>query len=228
MTYQFLSSYITSLSLLSKELGQNQRSIVRLNDSTKVSTLDIQQKFQEMFVDTIKLQTHPFDDDDEEAAALVRRDSKLRLIYLLVRQIQRNEAEKQFLTREGCKIVDKFFASVNRSVENAAAHYTSTGDHGGLLLKTVDFVKDQLNQPVAGNAVIVELIKKLEKEQAEKNGKTSDVNENHEEMDKPGTSQSFMLREMAREMETLTTERIDNLQAFSEKVLNICTDIRRR
>ncbi len=219
MMSQFLKSYISNMDVLCKELFRNQRSIQVLSDNIKTLTSDVEQKFKQLVVDMMKKQRSHGDDE-------TNRNFQIKVIYLLIRQIQKSDAEKRSLTRKACDILDKYLASMGRNVEIAQTHHPNEDED---LLKTLSSIKLEVSQPMQGNAAIIDLIKKMESGGPDENAKAStDVNKNVEVFGTAADNCSdSTFGDVAKQITNLIS-RMDNLQAFTDKVIDICSEMRNR
>lgn len=225
MASHFLKSYVSNLERLSIEMNQNQKLVILVNDNIKSLTVEVQQKFQQLLAEATKKQRF-----HEDPAIW----SQIKIIYLLMRQIQKSEAVKRSLTRSSCDILDKYLASLDEKVNSATAHHRNDDHHADEFLKTLTSIKLHINQPVQGNAVIIDLIKKME------NGREDDAKESNT-VGGDGVNENIEVPSSAQNIKSLTSDdraekaknnvsdlihQMDNLQVFTDKIIDMCLEMK--
>lgn len=227
MSSQFLRFYISNLKVFTHEMNRNQQLLQLLNTNIKAVTLEVQQKLKQLFAEMMKKQR--FYDD-----TTAQQNSKIKIIYLLIRHIQKNQAEKRSLTRKACDILDKYLTLLNERANIAAAYHPNVEDrHGDELLKTLSSIKLEINQPVQGNAVIIDLIKKMENGSAKESESNvmilDDVNKNIEVFSSVHNFNGLAFEDTSKKVTNNISDliyRMDNLQVFTDKIVDICKEMR--
>ncbi|KAG4080081.1 hypothetical protein HA402_014521 [Bradysia odoriphaga] len=237
MTSQFVNFYVGNLSTLSNKIKQNEKSIQLVVDRIKTVTSDLQQKFKQLVVDMIKKQTLSHAD-------VADRDTQIKKMYCDIRQIRKLEDLKQTVTRESCDLLDKYFESLGREVESIESNSVNAGAQDDELSKTLASIKLHLNKPVEGDAVVIDVIKKMEKrdrdsEQNDQEDGGSDFDGANTNIDLFGTELEFkkitledMLerktKDIALDVDMTPQMEMDNLQTFIDKVVGICAEMKDR
>lgn len=220
MTTQFLRFYVSNLKVLSSEMNRNQQLLQLLNDNIKRLTLEAEQRLKQFFADMMKSK-RLYEDP-------VEQNTQIKIIYLLLKQIQKSDAEKRSLTRKACDILDKYLASLYDEVKSATT-LNVQDRHGGELLQMLSSIQLQTDQPLQGNAVIIDLIKKMENGRAQNSNESNvlvldDVNRNIEVI---GSVQNFKSLAVTNNISDLIY-RLDNQQVFTDKIMDICMDMKIR
>lgn len=211
MTSNFFNFYISNLDNLCVEMYRSQRLIQTKNDNIKMLSMEADEKLKQLFHDTIKHQKSPY------KASL--QSSHIKQIYLLLKQIQKNETEKTSLTRNACDILDKYIARLNERIKT---------DSGNNLHKAIVSVKREIEQPVQGSAAIIDLIKKIEKENEPRNEKKFNVLERVEMLNLAQNFEKLTFKGIAKELKCNVFDRVDNLQLFNDSIVDICSVIENR
>lgn len=229
MTAQFFNYYVSNLELLSVDLTRNQKLVEILNENIKTLSSEVQEKLKYLFAEMVRKPS--WNEDSAE------QNSQIKIIYLLTRQMQKSQAEKRSLTREACHILDKYLVSFEQKVQSLTTHHLNSEDrHGEELRNTLLSIKPLINQPVQGKAVIIDLIKKIESGSGP-NSKQSDgmilddVNKNIELFSSVQNFNSLKFAAMAKEAVHNVSDlihRVDNLQVFTDKIVDICSEIKNR
>ncbi|XP_037031249.1 PHD finger protein ING1-like [Bradysia coprophila] len=231
MASQFVNFYVGNLSTLSKEIQLNQHLIQLVVERKKTVTSDLQQKFKQLVMDMIKKRKL-------NHADVADRDFQIKKIYFQVRQIRTLEDYKQTLTRESCDILDKYFASLGREVESIESNPVNADGQDDELAKTLASIKLHLDKPVEGDAVVVDVIKKMEKrdrdsEQRDQEDHGSDFDGSNGNSDLFSTefkkiTLEEMLEQRTKNIASDMTPQMDNLQTFIDKVVSICSEMKDR
>lgn len=225
MTSAFIDFYIPILEVFSVELNRNEQLIRLLNNNNKMLTMEVQEKLTQLFADMIKKQQVDMEH--------IEHNSQIKLIYLLMKQMQKNDAEKRSLTRKTCDILDKYLASLYEKVGSLTTNVNGNVRDKELFNALVS-IQSKIGQPVRGKAKIVDSIKKME------NGKTTneketnlvvldDVNKNEAFFcqDLKGTSFTGGSIESNSNIAALI-HRMENLQMFTDKIFDICLEMKSR
>lgn len=210
-------------------MTRNQKLVEILNENIRTLNLEVQQKLKHLFAEMIKEQR--LNEDTTE------QNSQIKIIYLLMRQIQKSQAEKRSLTRKACDVLDKYLVSLKQQVQSATAYDLNSDNHGDELRKTLLSIKMKMNQPVQGNAVIIDLIKKIESGRAPNSIPSDmmildDVNKNIELFSSVRNFNSLKkyaaITKEAVSNVSDPVHRVDNLQVFTDKIVDIGLDIKNR
>lgn len=227
MTAEFLKLYVENLEIFSLEMNRTEELIRLSNNDIIALTLVVEEKLKRLFTEMIDKQSVDSD--------LMEPNSQIKAIYVLMKQIQNINAEKRSLTRKACDILDKYLVSLDENIGNVEMNNDSDTE----LSNAICSIKPHIRQPsVGGNALVVDLIRKIENDKTKNESKTDlmvvdDVNKNVEMF-----SQNFIKGMSLNDMPSANAEpksnvselihRLDNLQHFTDKIVDICLEMRRR
>lgn len=221
MTTEFLNLYLANLKVFANEMDRNEQLIRLLNDSIKTLTLEVQHKLKQLFTEIITKQ--------QMDMGPLEQNTQIKSIYFLIKQIQKIETEKRVLTRKVCDILDNYLNSFNVTSQ-------VVGDVcDGELINIFSSIKPKVDHSVRPKVLIVDLIKKTESEDR-KNDNESNLRVSHN-VDKSvvdgfqnlnGVPFEDMPNSEIRNNVSDLIHRMDNLQVFTDKIFDICMEMRSR
>lgn len=244
MISKFLKLYVEKLQKFSLEMNRIQQAILLSNNNVRTLALEVQEKFKQLFAEMIKKESL-----DSES---MEENSQIKIIYLLMKQIQKINAEKRSLTRNACDLLDKYLESLDEHLKI----FEINNDNDTDLLNTILLIKPVIRQPVGGKALVVDLIKQMENGQTKsinqsrqsENGESTSLNQSSQsdlmvvddmnknvEMLSENFIEGMLLKDMpsGNDFETKVNmseliHRLNNLQHFTDKIFDICLEMRSR
>lgn len=215
MTSKFLQFYISNLEVLSTEIKRNRCSIQQLGEQIKTLTLEAKQKLHSLFVEKLH------EDDNKQ-------NDKIKIVYLLIRKIQKCEAKKRTLTRRACGVLDRYFESLDEKLKTASTYHNfNEDDQKGELFKTLLSIKFKINEPPEGNAAMIGLMKKIDDGHSD-NSKSTQSAANVEVLSPGQTIESSNGIKESKSNESDLMYPIDNLQDFIDRICSIRSEMKKR